>query len=125
EESALARMAMATAWTAAGRPALALPQAERAARESQNVSFSALIQVALAQQALGRSGDATKTLAEVTRRASSLGPRERRRTLALQGILAIERGDAAPGIADLMQAEKTLPFVVGGPAGVPLVQHVP
>jgi tetratricopeptide (TPR) repeat protein/TolB-like protein/predicted Ser/Thr protein kinase len=123
EASAIIRTVMSHALVVVGHPAQAVGQAERAAQESKNAAFSALIQLALAQQRLGHTADATRTAAEASRRATLLGPRERRRALALQGMLELERGEIAPSTRNLAEAEKTLPRVIGGPPG--LGQHVP
>jgi eukaryotic-like serine/threonine-protein kinase len=125
-QAATTRTAMASALLAAGHPAQALAQAERAVEQTRNAVWTSMVQVALAQQRLGRAGDARKTSDELTRRAGALlVTREKRRALALRGSLAVERGETGPGIADLTQAEATLPRVGIGPPLVVFVQHVP
>jgi len=127
-QTALARNALANALLATGHPAPALDQAQKAIEEARNAGaeWNSFYLAALAQSRLGRPADAAKTVDELTRRANALpSDREKRRVRALAGVMALDRGDTRRAIAELTQAEATLPprGVGGGVAAFP--QHVP
>jgi tetratricopeptide (TPR) repeat protein len=108
-----------------GRPALALPAAERALREarSSNARWESSYYAILAQSRLGQDAEAAKALDALAARANALpSNREKRQVHWLTGVMALDHHQTARAIEELRQAESMLP-----PRGLlpPPPPHVP
>jgi eukaryotic-like serine/threonine-protein kinase len=95
-----------------GKAAAALAQADLAVADARGrpAEYWALQLQALAQQAVGRTAESSKTLALLEARANNLpSDREKRRVRWLRGQLALAGGDTTTAIRELSQAVKMLP----------------
>ena len=111
-ETALIRNSAANALLTANRPALAVPVAERALKESgDRVSqYEALAVLAQAHGRLGHTDQAGQFARTLHDRAEALpGNREKRRSVRVAGLLALQKGDIAGAIRELTTAEGMLP----------------
>ena len=119
--------AMAHCWTAdllldLGDPARALAEARRAQELAPGdwPELQGLYLAARAQQKLGHREPADAIVAELKRRAAVLpNAVEERQIRHLEGLLALDRGDAAGAVTALQKAAALLP-----PHGVEIHRHV-
>jgi tetratricopeptide (TPR) repeat protein len=95
----------------AGKPALALGQAELALADvrGREPEFETLRLLAVAQAGVGRQADSEKTIAQLTARAKALpGEAEMRGVHWARGEIALARGDAASAATELASAAASL-----------------
>jgi serine/threonine protein kinase/tetratricopeptide (TPR) repeat protein len=119
--------AMAHAWTAdllldLGQPARALAEAQQAQMLAPGdwPELQGLCLAALAQQKLGHPETANSILEDLKRRATvTPNAVEQRQILRLEGLLALDRGDADGAVTSLQKAAALLP-----PRGVEIHWHV-
>ncbi len=97
----------------------------RTAWEGNYGEWAGLFFASLAEERLGRSGQADRFAEELRTNAEALPTeKEKRRYHHLKGELLLSRGDARGAIAELEKASSTLPARgVGGPTNLP--QHLP
>jgi tetratricopeptide (TPR) repeat protein/TolB-like protein/predicted Ser/Thr protein kinase len=108
----------------AGRPAVALGQAELALADARgrDPEFETLRLLAIAQARVGRHADSEKTIAQLTARAKALpGEAEMRGVHWARGEIALARGDAAAAATELGTAVASLS--VHGPVLGPPSPH--
>ncbi len=110
-----------------GEPELALRHASeaRVAGEGNFGEWAGLFFAALAEERLGKRGEADRFAEELRTNADALPTeKEKRRYHHLRGELLLARGDARGAIEELQRAASTLPpRGLPGPTNVP--QHVP
>jgi tetratricopeptide (TPR) repeat protein/TolB-like protein/predicted Ser/Thr protein kinase len=121
--TAAARTRAAGVLIAVRNPAAALAEALKARSEGKGAGaeWAAIQAVALAQMATGRAAEANRTLDELRGLAAQLpSERELRRVHHLAGEIALERGDHARAVQELLAAAKRLPrHATGGAGGGP------
>jgi eukaryotic-like serine/threonine-protein kinase len=121
QQRAASRNRLAMMLLRQGQPALALAQAELALVDARNREneFLTLQLLSIAQSAIGRTAESTRTLAQLEARAKVLpSEREVRRVHWTRGEIAALHGDTVTASAELGKATAMLP-ALGPPLGPP------